>query len=344
MRLHRRRDSGDDDGMGKGAKRQQQRARARQFRKRIPAPPTPKLNAASEGTGRRARRLAKRYTWEAVRTVEGTLVITGIGLASQATDVLMLSVWLVGAAAVAIFATWQDPGLSRRHRLLMTSVALFLFCALWGAGYWHMKKAQPQTPPTQALHGTLPGFAVYAIAKIHDIDAPRRKYVFEMRSTCTKASASLYMSASDHLALAITDDSGETYKLDAPVGDGGLPVGDVVVLSASLGIASNHTLIELSVDGKKIDSKSIPFPISFDSKGLRFESIGTYEGGDNGAFDLEEIGLFPSMLSEDDDRRISDNMIAYKAKGVPVFLRFNGINSGLKSNPTPCAKSAFSHG
>ena len=168
---------------------------------------------------------------------------------------------------------------------------------------------------TQDLHGALPGYSIYTLIRVRPISEIRRKYIFDYFSDTTKASASLYISASDHFVLSVTDDAGAPYTLETSTGEGGLQMSDFVVLAAGVGVASNHTLMLITVNGKPVGSRTLPFPISFRFEEMKNLVLGGIRQGQHGKLDLMTFAQFPELLSEDDDKKVIDNLKINLSRG-----------------------------
>lgn len=168
------------------------------------------------------------------------------------------------------------------------------------------KDTKPESP-AQPLHGALPGVGVWAVVEVQPLNNLKRKYIFELETDDHEAMASLYMTPDNHLTLSVTDVGGETYPVEVPLGQGGVPMGSMAVIAAEVGVASNYSILQVSINGTIVQSRKIDFPIDLGSKNFTEVVLGRgVKRADYGRFNFLSFVQLDSMPSESDAAKLNE--------------------------------------
>ena len=106
-----------------------------------------------------------------------------------------------------------------------------------------------------------------------------------------------YVLDTNRFTFAVTDVRGESYSLEIPIGDDGIPLLRFVFLTCQVGVSSNATFLRVLVNEKDVKNRSYEFPIDLGSKAWVNGTLGADNNGQhNSAF---ESLAFSAMGSPD---------------------------------------------
>jgi hypothetical protein len=111
--------------------------------------------------------------------------------------------------------------------------------------------------------------------------------------------ASFYLSASDRFVFSVEDERGEPYSLEMRAGHYGIPIAEIIYLSLEAGTDGTRTLMRVSVNGRIIGERELPFPVQFPP--FAMGSLGANRRGElNAAFRLYEMAVYEATLGHED--------------------------------------------
>lgn len=145
--------------------------------------------------------------------------------------------------------------------------------------------------PLDPLSNQLPGFTAYAVLNLQNVPDSHRKYVFVFGPE-RASHAEFYLSASGEYTFSVTDVHGEKYPLETNIGNEGVPSNKWIVLFSQVALTDKTTILRLSVNGREIIRRTLPFVINI-PKDENWQPAGI--GG--GSFLLFEIGAWPFAIS-----------------------------------------------
>lgn len=203
------------------------------------------------------------------------------------------------AGAVAIVASVTPlllpDGIPLSLGLVFYGVAALL--ALYAGVGWLLTKRKSKVK--------WPGFGAYLVVSVGEGQNEQRRYIFDQYKD-DGAAVELYISASDVFTLGVTDVNGENYSLEARIGRKGLPLAQWLFLEAEVAILEKSTKLALSVNGKEIQRRILPFRINLgDDHWGKKGTIGSDRTGSrNGKFKLGTTIIRSPTLSEVERRKL----------------------------------------
>jgi hypothetical protein len=202
---------------------------------------------------------------------------------------LPLFVTLPASAAVTL-ASAILPDLTDFQRRVGLAFAGLLFLWSVGALGWHYWRERQRSNIPDA-----PGFTLHAVVRFGLHLNNQRRYVFEFGDE-QGLRVSLYISAADVFTFAVTDASGESYPLEIPLNRNGIRFGEVIDLSAAVGIFSQATVLRVAVNGRAVAKRALRFPIS--APPIKWVgAMGSNVAGKDGAiFDMYEWAMWDHFL------------------------------------------------
>jgi len=244
--------------------------------------------------------------------------------------------WPLVGICILLSATALIWGFSKHHLtdwrakmlpliLMVVGFSIYLIGAYW---YFASHSSQPDSNEYSPLAAeSLPGFSATGALSIHDLAASRRKYVFDFH-TPEGARASFYFSAKDYPIFAITDLQGETYSIDAPLGNEGIPLNKVVYLTCEVGVTNNATYLRILVDGREVAHQELHMAIDLGSKSWA-GTLGTDKDRQNtGAFSAGLFGNGHVTMPDDHLKSHIEN-----ARKLMAALGFNPDSEGAQTSP-----------
>jgi len=122
----------------------------------------------------------------------------------------------------------------------------------------------PETATSVERHAeSLPGISIHMVARVHFQNEERRKYLVSI-GLPEGNSASLFLTAENRFTFSVTDKHGETYSVETATGRKGIPYSEWVILSGELGLFPHSSVLRISVDGKTVAERDLPFVVRFD--------------------------------------------------------------------------------
>jgi hypothetical protein len=151
--------------------------------------------------------------------------------------------------------------------------------------------------PLDPLRNQLPGFTAYAALKLQNQPDFHRKYIYVF-GPANASHAEFYLSASGEYTFSVTDLHGEQYPLETNIGDDGVPLNKIIALFSQVALTDKTTILRLSVNGKEIIRRTMPFVINIPQGGWKPNTIGADQNGNNGSsFLLLEFAAWPAAIS-----------------------------------------------
>jgi hypothetical protein len=157
----------------------------------------------------------------------------------------------------------------------------------------------PPLVPTQPEKSLFPstGYSIHFLTRLSDHQVDRRRYLITCWEGC--AEIAMFISASDVFTLCVTDQAGEEYTLQTPVGRRGVPVAEIVLLSAEIGIEGAETHLRISINNESVATRTLGFainlpPITFQNYTL----FSNRSGNQNGAARLYALLTISRILTE----------------------------------------------
>ena len=169
---------------------------------------------------------------------------------------------------------------------------------------------------------------MHAAIQINDVTVSRRKYVFDL-STPDGAKAAFYLSASDKFTFSVTDTKGETYPLEIPVGEKGIPLGVGMYLAVEVGVSSTASFLSVSVNGIDVGHRDLPFAIDLGSRDWKNVTVGADANKQNfGGFALATLMILTSTLNRDSREKLKKwFLVKYDLPGNPDTKKVIGNES-----------------
>jgi Concanavalin A-like lectin/glucanases superfamily len=208
----------------------------------------------------------------------------------------------VGMFLLAAFvATDRDPAAHWRRKASgfkgkVIRRSLMAGAAIVGVLVWYFLPLDP-------LRNELPGFTAYTVLSLQNQpdrpDQPdsHRKYVYVF-GPAGASHAEFYLSASGEYTFSVTDLHGEQYPLETNIGDDGIPLNKFIALFSQVALTKKSTILRLSVNGKEIIRRTLPFVINIPPKGWSPNTIGADQNGNNnGSFLLMESAAWGVAIS-----------------------------------------------
>jgi len=195
--------------------------------------------------------------------------------------------------------------------LLVIAVACVLGTAIIGAimvGIWPRCLGNPWRAGTLAVtliivlgsgaiwfYGpkfkTLPGFSAFALVRLYDSPELRRKYIFDFASP-DGSKVSFYLASDDFFRFTLMDINKESYALEVPVGNAGVPIDRYIFLYCEIALGLRETILRVLVDGKEVRRRAYDFPISIGSrKSQQVTLFADNEGKNNAPFKVAMFGF-----------------------------------------------------
>jgi hypothetical protein len=158
---------------------------------------------------------------------------------------------------------------------------------------------------------TLPGFSAFAFARLYDTPELRRKYIFDFSSP-DGAAASFHLGPDDRFRFQIKDVHKESYTLEIPIGNRGVPIDRYIFLYCQVALGFQETVLRVLVDGKEVRKREYDFPIDLGSrdwkKGTLFADT---EGKNSEPFKIAMFGLSHVTMSDFQIGRMQSRFTAY---------------------------------
>lgn len=158
--------------------------------------------------------------------------------------------------------------------------------------YWGISKLTQGFSPKMAVASDLvrtplvdqsfPGFSTTLGIELRNAAAARRQYFFDY-VTPEKARVSLYFSATDVFVFAVSDVHQETYTIEIPLGNRGLPLHEFIYLTCQVGITSNESYMSVFKNETELKQKIIGLRVDLGSRQWHQGTIGADISGNNNA-------------------------------------------------------------
>lgn len=159
---------------------------------------------------------------------------------------------------------------------------------------------------------SLPGLSVHMAVQVREQPVPRRRYIFDLGAPGFNGAA-FYLSASNRFVFSVEDTNGEFYSVEALAGSRGLPIAEVIYLALEATTDGIRTEMRVSVNGRTITSRELPFPVSFPP--FENATVGANRHGtENAAFLLRELVVLDRSL----DHREMSEMLGYMCGKHPL--------------------------
>jgi hypothetical protein len=166
---------------------------------------------------------------------------------------------------------------------------------------------------------TYPGLFVVSLIRLYDSPDLRRKYVFDFNSP-DGATASFYLASDDLFRFTLKDINGESYSLEAPIGNEGIPVDRPIFLYFDVGVSDTKTFLRIFVNGGQVSERAYDFPIKLGSMKWQHVTLGADTAGqNNAAFKVEMFGFGHETLSDSQISKFKSRIDTYmRAVGAPT--------------------------
>jgi hypothetical protein len=169
-------------------------------------------------------------------------------------------------------------------------------------------------PPHSPLGDeNFPGFSSTFALKIKNAAKIGRQYLFEYK-TPEGAKTAFYLAGTGRFSFSVTDVHNETYSLEIPIGNDGIPLNRFIFLSCEVGATDASSTIRVLIDGKETAYRIFPFRIDLGSRSWVNGTIGA-DGNNqnNGAFETLAVGAMGHAT-------FLDKQLAGLIKGTRKYL------------------------
>jgi hypothetical protein len=157
----------------------------------------------------------------------------------------------------------------------------------------------------------LPGISINLGIRIADQEEKRRRYYFDLAGQGQNG-ASFYRSASGRFVFSVEDVNGEPYSVEMRPGQSGIPLAQSIYLCLEAGTDGTKTFMRVSVDGRTIAERTLPFAVQFPA--VEGHVLGANRQQQlHGGFRLYLVTLATMTL----DHENAKNMLAYVRERLP---------------------------
>jgi hypothetical protein len=195
----------------------------------------------------------------------------------------------IGTSILSLAIRWLFPSVPRSIAVILIAIvgimAILLVFAPW----------QQHSP---LYYESYPGFQSIEALKIKDAAKLNRQYVFEYE-TPERAKAAFYFSdTGDRFIFSVTDVHGAVQSLDFKVGKE-IPLYRFIFLTCQLGLGTAETYLRVFIDGKEMQSKTLPFRMDFGSRQWHGNIGADLNGKNNAAFERLAISAIGHITMTD---------------------------------------------
>jgi hypothetical protein len=216
----------------------------------------------------------------------------------QAVFIFGLLVLLVGVgfAVVGMSPVLKDRTLWPQTGMTVAAI-IFIVCTIW----WFL---EPQDK-------NLPGVGFYAYVRLYDTPELSRKVLLDFASS-NGSEIKFFLSKSDQFSFTVSEAGGESYPLEIPLGQDGIPIDRFIFLFCDIGLQEKTTILRAFVDDKEVANRTLPFRLAFGKPDWQRRTIGADTNGQNNApFKLAEFALYHQTLTAKNRSDLMNNFKTY---------------------------------